>query len=44
MRATTDARTERDCCEPDAKKYPCDACDAEAVFGALQILIMDFID
>jgi hypothetical protein len=29
-----------DGCEPDARKYPCDACGAQAVYGAEELLIM----
>lgn len=25
---------ERECCEPDARAYPCEACHLRAVFGA----------
>lgn len=35
---------ERPCCEPDAENYPCDVCGADAVFGALQVLMMDLVD
>lgn len=26
-------------CEPDARRYPCDSCGAEAVYGAEELLI-----
>ena len=26
--------------EPDARRYPCEACGAKAVYGAQQLLIM----
>jgi hypothetical protein len=29
-----------DCCEPDARRYVCESCDARAVFGAEEVLIM----
>ena len=28
--------------EPDAEGYPCDVCDAAAVYGAEQLLLMTF--
>lgn len=32
--------TDADGVEPDAEDYECEACEAEAVFGAEQLLIM----
>lgn len=31
---------ERDCVEPDAENYPCEACGEEQVFGAEQIVLL----
>jgi hypothetical protein len=33
----------RECCEPDARKYPCDACGKNAVYGAEEIVIMGLV-
>lgn len=30
----------RDCCEPDAHKYECDECGAQAVYGTEELLLM----
>lgn len=27
-------------CEPDARRYTCESCDAKAVFGAEEIIVM----
>jgi hypothetical protein len=27
-------------CEPDARKYPCEACGERAVYGAQELLLM----
>ena len=27
-------------CEPDAERYPCEACGVRAVYGAEQVMIM----
>ena len=29
-----------DGCEPDARKYQCEVCEAKAVYGAQEIMIM----
>ena len=34
---------ERECCEPDARKYQCEECGECAVYGAQEILIMGLI-
>lgn len=33
----------RECCEPDAREYPCSACGALAVYGAQEIVIMGLV-
>jgi len=33
---------ERDGCEPDARKYHCDACGEESVYGAQELLMMGY--
>jgi len=35
---------ERDGCEPDARKYPCDTCGAQEVYGAQELLLMGYAD
>jgi hypothetical protein len=30
----------RDCCEPDARDYPCEECGDNNVYGAQELLIM----
>jgi hypothetical protein len=32
-----------DNCEPDARKYHCDACNCDAVYGAEEIVIMGLV-
>jgi hypothetical protein len=34
---------ERDCCEPDACEYECDACGQRKVYGAGELLIMGMV-
>jgi hypothetical protein len=34
---------ERDCCEPDARCYPCEACGKRLVYGSEEILIMGLV-
>ena len=34
---------ERDGCEPDARNYPCEACGANKVFGASELILMGWI-
>lgn len=34
---------ERECCEPDARNYPCDSCGKKLVFGAEEILLMGYV-
>jgi hypothetical protein len=29
----------RECCEPDARNYECDACGAHQVFGAQELIL-----
>lgn len=31
---------EADGCEPDAEKYPCEACGERAVYGASELMMM----
>ena len=33
---------ERDGCEPDARRYPCDACGANQVYGASELIMMGY--
>lgn len=33
--------SERECCEPDARKYPCDECGMNQVYGAEELIIME---
>lgn len=33
----------RDCCEPDARKYPCEACGKKLVYGAQEIAMMGLL-
>lgn len=35
---------ERECCEPDARKYPCDECGQRSVYGAEELLVMGLVD
>jgi hypothetical protein len=35
---------ERECCEPDARKYPCDNCNTKTVYGAGELLVMGIIE
>jgi hypothetical protein len=37
-------RAERDCCEPDARKYECEECGRKTVYGAEEIAIMGYVD
>ena len=34
---------ERECCEPDARKYECEECGARAVYGAEELAIMGLV-
>jgi hypothetical protein len=34
---------ERDGCEPDARKYPCECCGKNLVFGAEEIALMGYV-
>ena len=31
---------EREGCEPDARRYPCESCDERAVYGAEELMLM----
>lgn len=31
---------DRDCCEPDARRYPCDECELNQVYGAEELILM----
>jgi hypothetical protein len=33
---------ERDGCEPDARKYPCESCGKSQVYGAMELLLMGY--
>jgi hypothetical protein len=35
---------ERDCCEPDARNYPCEECGDNTVYGAEELLMMGLVD
>ena len=35
---------ERECCEPDARKYQCEDCGELAVYGAEELVIMDLVE
>jgi hypothetical protein len=37
-------RAERDCCEPDARKYECEECGRKTVYGAEEILLMGYVE
>ena len=34
---------ERSCCEPDARKYECEACGEHMVYGASELLLMGLL-
>jgi hypothetical protein len=34
---------ERECCEPDARNYPCDSCGKTLVFGAEEIPLRGYV-
>jgi hypothetical protein len=34
---------ERDCCEPDAREYPCEECGEKAVYGAEELVLMGLV-
>ena len=34
----------RDCCEPDARNYPCEECGENQVFGAEELLLMGLVE
>lgn len=34
----------RDCCEPDAENYKCEACEQRKVMGSHWLIIMDLVD
>jgi hypothetical protein len=33
----------RECCEPDAREYKCEACGELAVYGAQELIIMELV-
>jgi hypothetical protein len=35
---------EQGCCEPDARKYKCEECDARQVYGAEELLLMGLVE
>ena len=34
---------ERDSCEPDARKYPCEECGKKSVYGAQELALMGLV-
>lgn len=40
----TNCGAERDCCEPDARKYKCEECGKNCVYGAEELVIMGLVD
>lgn len=38
-----DCGAERECCEPDARRYRCDECGAKKVYGVPELLCMNRI-
>lgn len=36
--------SERDCCEPDARRYHCEECGMRHVYGAQEIMLMGLVD
>lgn len=39
----TECGAERAMCEPDARKYPCEECGQNSVYGAEELLIMGLV-
>lgn len=35
--------TRRDCCEPDARGYPCEGCGRDTVYGAGELVLMGLV-
>ena len=35
---------ERECCEPDARKYDCPECGKNKVYGAEELIVMGLVD
>jgi hypothetical protein len=35
---------ERECCEPDARRYECEECGEHAVYGSEELLVMGLVD
>lgn len=33
----------RNCCEPDAREYPCDECGRNTVYGAGELVLMGLV-
>lgn len=33
----------RECCEPDAREYKCEACGQLTVYGAQELIIMELV-
>ena len=40
----TECGAERDCCEPDAREYPCEECGENKVFGAEELVVMGLVE
>lgn len=40
----TECGAESDCVEPDARKYECDVCGENAVYGAEELLVMGLVE
>lgn len=34
---------EKECCEPDARKYKCDECGKNLVYGAEELALMGYV-
>ena len=34
---------EQENCEPDARKYPCESCETNTVYGAQELLMMGLV-
>ena len=36
--------SERDCCEPDARRYLCEECGKTSVYGTQELIIMGLVE
>ena len=34
----------RECCEPDARNYPCEECGEKQVYGAQELIMMNLVE